>query len=180
MLFCLLLANSVMISFSYSQSGSAFIPFESIAQSKIVQYSKPISIDEALLRINGENGQSPKRSLSRNELNGEYFERDGYVINVKSRLNTKSLSLEMLSRMQKSLEVSYKQMNSLYHNTLREINNYSVLVSYLKDSNQKNCFIMDNSGRYYVVITIYSKQDSAEIKKAEAFVDTLVNSITFK
>ena len=65
-----------------------------------------------------------------------------------------------------------------YYDAVKSINNYETLINYYRDHNDKYFEIQDNQGRYKMSgVIISSKEDRA---KAEAFMDRLLKSITFK
>lgn len=164
--------------------GGGFVMYTEVIHSDILNEAKRLSIEEAYsLFSRADNQRIANFYKSEEELNGEFFLKDGLIINVLSKKFDKAhvgLSERLFSDMKKGFDSNYKKNEWPYYSAIRSIRDFQVLVSYDKIFNIKRFFAIDNNGKYYLTVNIYGKQESGEIAKAEALVDTLVNDITFK
>ncbi|UIR54781.1 hypothetical protein LZQ00_10885 [Sphingobacterium sp. SRCM116780] len=178
-LFILLLFTVLNIKAQTYIQGESVTPLSGIATSQLLPASKRLSMEDAFGIYKTRNSvTSYKQSL---DLVGEFWLIDNMLIKIVSR----TILLGKKEDFQK-LRYAYrpegagvgKAFKGIYFDEVKNVNNYETLVYYFRTDNNKYFEIQDKQNRYKLMGTIIStKEDSA---KAEAFINTLLNSITFK
>jgi hypothetical protein len=159
--------------------GDEVIASANILNSSLLPFTKRLSTENAFSKLKLLHPEAVQKEVSR--LVGEFWLIDKMLINVVSR-TVLSGKREDLKQLRYSYRPEGAGMNSLfkdkYHDEVKAVSNFEVMTYYLRDSNVKSFIIYDNQSRYVLRGSITStKEDSA---KAEAFMDTLLKSITFK
>ncbi|WP_223583021.1 hypothetical protein [Sphingobacterium sp. GVS05A] len=114
------------------------------------------------------------------QLVGEFWLIDNILINIVSR-NLSSTRKENFQKLRYTLGprgASTGKLKHEYFDTIKTVNNYEVFIHYYYNSKNKSFIIQDKQGRYKLMGSIISTE--TDIKKAEAFMNTLLDSITFK
>jgi hypothetical protein len=176
-LIILLLCTTVTVEAQVYIQGKRVISLPDIVTSELLPSAKRLSMDEAFKINQNRNhitGYTPN-------LVGEFWLIDSLLINVVSRttLPGKKDDYEQLKYGFRpegaGLGNSY---DGKYYDAVKSINNYETLIHYYRTHNNKYFEIQDNQGRYKLSGVIISTKE--EMSKAEAFMDILLKSITFK
>ncbi len=181
------LSHSVLAQQTYIR-GKDFVPFHEVAKSRVIDNATRLSIDEALDILNNKY-KGTVLSRKKTQLSVEYFSKDGLLINILSRRYAQPneyMRDQYLAIVKKNLESGYEAKGEPYHSApyysvIKNLKDFKVLITYAKTFMNKKFFIVDNEGNYFIGGTICAKStEKKDIDMAEAFVDTLVESITFK
>ena len=170
--------------FLYAQTyiqGNQVLSFQSIATSTLLNNTNRLTVSTACSTVNGMHS-SKIYYANNSEFAGEAYLVNNMVVELVCRLKS-NMTFSSLEE----TKISYKEMftNTLgeedlslqYYDELKSVNNYNVLISYHKFNNVKDFIAIDNQNRYVVMGSVHCyPQDKAT---AEAFVNTLLNSITF-
>ena len=159
--------------------GKEVIPLSDIVTSELLPSVKRLSMDEAFKIYKGRN--SIRHYSQPAKLVGEFWLIDSLLINVVSRTIPPSKKDDF-----QQLKYGFRpegaglgnSYDGKYYDAVKSINNYETLIHYYRTHNIKYFEIQDNQGRYKLLGTIMAAQ--SDNAKAEAFMDRLLKSITFK
>ena len=176
-----ILISQVSLAQTYLQ-GNSVLPIQQMATSTLLNNNNRLTIQQAFTEINNRYNNADY-SINSDKLVGEFFLINNMVVQLVNRVRTANNNFSPLEQ----TKVEFKEMftNTLgqedfstkYYDELKNVNNYKVLIHYYKYNNRKNFIALDNKGDYVILGTIYCY--SQDKTTAEAFVDTLLNSITF-
>ncbi|MCY4780381.1 hypothetical protein ORI89_12020 [Sphingobacterium sp. UT-1RO-CII-1] len=171
-----------------SKKSGELLSFHSIASSSYLTAQNQVSIAEVypLLR---DRYVTPIYDIwkKQSDLNGEFWAYDGLIINIVSvNINNVHPSRLKLSDERRATDpggyyvegkyIDYREHQ--YFDEIKEVNNYNVLVYYFKDFIKKYFTIIDQQNRYYLMGSVTCQEN--EVRKAEAFLETLLQSIKFR
>ncbi len=179
--FCLLTIQ-ITVAQTYI-TGNEVVPFDSIASSSYLPINGRIDVHQ---------GYSQQKVLQPglNEYGlgpvGEFWMYDGMLINLITRTHdnpSKKIDLEQ-ERLASHPEINYlhgttpnRSIFLDYFNEIKTVSNFEVLIRYFKSDNDKYFVIQDNLGRYIIRGKIHCQP--TDRVKAQNFIDTLLESITF-
>ncbi|HMR19666.1 MAG TPA: hypothetical protein PKA53_10240 [Sphingobacterium sp.] len=165
--------------------GNKAIPFSDVAQSTYLTDSKRISYTDALALVNTFKQFPTEVVLKSNIMTGEYFLHDSIVINLyiaprSIYFNYPSKSFSETREWHRMIASAgdSRPIETYYFDEIKDFPGYTVFIRYYKNSNKKEFVIQDIMRKYGVTGTIYNAMD--QVSTAEAFVDTLLQSIVFK
>jgi len=175
-LFCFLFAFTDLNAQIYIQ-GKEVISLSSIANSTLLTVPNRLTMENAFSKYKI---LAPDIVNQQSRLVGEFWLFDNLFINIVSRnlMSTRKENFKELRYASGPQGASTGKHKHEYFDTIKTVNNYEAFISYYYSSNNKFFIIQDKQGRYKLSGTIIST--NADKKKAEAFIDTLLNSITFK
>ncbi|WP_223583022.1 hypothetical protein [Sphingobacterium sp. GVS05A] len=172
-----------LCAFNYTKAqtyiqGQNVVPLTSIVNSEFLSATERLSMTQAF-EIYSQRHSSPFLKKP-SDLVGEFWLIDNLLIKIVSRelSATRKENFQELRYVTAPPGVSTGKHKHEYFDTIKTINNYEVFISYYYFSKTKSFLIQDKQGRYKLSGTIIST--NSDIKKAEAFMGTLLNSITFK
>lgn len=155
--------------------GKSVLPFNDVAKSKYLSAESRLNMTDAYSLLQSNDNKSFIKNKT--DLVGEFWKHEGMLIQIVSRkasfVNSLDLDFEQLR-----WSISNGASSDHYFDEIKTVNNFKTLIHYHKISVVKYFLIKDNLERYYLRGSIIcAKKD---IPKAEAFMDTLLKSITFK
>ncbi len=166
--------------------GHNVISMLSIANSSILQGYPRLTMEQANTKLLEIDPNTIRQTAD--DMIGEYWWIDSMLVNIIPREITvnypkANLTQEQLAGTPSSM---YNRDGSLdrtvandYFTEIKSVNDFKVLVNYLKTrSNYKSFTIQDNHNRYQIRGSICIKKTDSP--KAHIFIDSLLNSITFK
>ncbi|NGF57121.1 hypothetical protein G5B00_11410 [Parapedobacter sp. SGR-10] len=166
--------------------GHNVISMLSIANSSILQGYPRLTMEQANTKLLEIDPNTIRQTAD--DMIGEYWWIDSMLVNIIPREITVNYPKEDMKDIQlASTPTSIprrdgsKDMTLVndYFTELKSVNDFKVLVDYYKTrSTRKNFIIQDNLDRYEVQGCIYVKKTDS--LKAHVFIDSLLNSITFK
>ena len=178
---------SPALSQTYVQ-GINVVPNETVFNSPVLSGAKKLTIEEAfskLVSINhGLNNGFSTIYTSKEKISGQFYEKDNLVIQLVTRkLSDPSVDLNEIKEITYGMYTDYlgegeNPFEADYFDELKQVNNFQTLVYYRKSSNKKNFSIISNDKKYSVQGVIHCYPNDKP--KAQAFINTLLNSITFK
>jgi len=175
--FLLLFAFNCTKAQTYIQ-GEKVVPLANIVNSEFLSATKRLSMTQAF-DIYSQRRSSPLFKKP-SDLVGEFWLVDNLLINIVSRelSATRKENFQELRYSSGPQGASTGKYKNQYFDTVKTVNNYNVFISYFFTGNIKSFIVQDKQSRYKLSGTIIST--NSDIKKAEVFMDTLLNSITFK
>lgn len=177
LVFLLLSAFSYTKAQTYIQ-GENVVPLTSITNSGLLSATNRLSMTQAF-DIYSQRRSSPLFKKP-SDLVGEFWLIDNLLIKIVSRQlsATRKENFQELRYTSGLQGASTGKFKHEYFDTIKTVNNYEVFINYYYTAKDKFFIIQDKQGRYKLSGTIISTE--TDIKKAEAFMYTLLNSITFK
>ncbi len=165
-------------------SGKNVITFDSIAGSSYLPANGRIDVQQG---YNQQKALEPGLNKYGRGPIGEFWMHDGMLINLITRIYdnpSKKLDLEQ-ERLGIHPEINYlhgttpdRSIFQDYFNEIKNVNNFEVLIWYFNSKNHKSFLIQDNLGRYVIWGQIHCQP--TDRVKAQNFIDTLFQSISFK
>jgi len=167
-------------------NGQSVESFSNIATSTLLPKSTRINHSSAFTKLKSLYPKTTYTSASK--LNGEFWIIDGMLINIIARRIGPKVKLDNLNE----LEYMYAPKNSQlagtsvdmtrfndYFSEIKVVKNSNVLIYYYKTLYPKKTFVVqDKMGKYVIDGAIYANK--TDYIKAQNYIDTLINSITFK
>ncbi|MGJ1317555.1 hypothetical protein ACR776_03220 [Sphingobacterium spiritivorum] len=155
-------------------------PITEIVNSTHLTTENRISYDNAYAHLNNLN----YRSFNKSTFAGEYFRYDNLIIQLVVITQKNAIYFKPLPEVRNW----YRQMVSggeerpiqeYFTDYINSIGDHKAYVNYFKDvGNTVSLVIQDNSDRYVISGTVY--HSNADKTKAINFVNTLINSLSFK
>ena len=180
-----LLVNNASFAQTYIK-GNFVEPLSNIATTNLLSNSSRIDHSVAYTKLKTILPSTDYKNAS--ELIGEFWLIDGMLINVISRkispnvlkldLNAVNYGLSPKINKMKGTTVDMTRVNDYFYE-IKVVKNADVLISYFKTFPTRKTFIIqDKLGKYTVLGSIYAIQ--TDYTKAHNYINTLINSITFK
>lgn len=180
-----LLVNNASFAQTYIK-GNFVEPLSNIATTNLLPNSSRIDHSVAYTKLKAILPSTDYKNAS--ELIGEFWLIDGMLINVISRkispnvlkldLNAVNYGLSPKINKMKGSTVDMTRVNDYFYE-IKVVKNADVLISYFKTFPTRKTFIIqDKLGKYTVLGSIYAVQ--TDYTKAHNYINTLINSITFK
>ena len=188
-IYCALLLTLLVNNASFAQTyikGNFVEPLSNIATTNLLPNSSRIDHSVAYTKLKTILPSTDYKNAS--ELIGEFWLIDGMLINVISRkispnvlkldLNAVNYGLSPKINKMKGTTVDMTRVNDYFYE-IKVVKNADVLISYFKTFPTRKTFIIqDKLGKYTVLGSIYAVQ--TDYTKAHNYINTLINSITFK
>lgn len=169
--------------------GWRVIPFSQVANSSILPQNQRLSTTASFNKLKEIEPTTTKKAPD--EMTGEYWLIDGMLIQLVTRQISSEWPKNDLEDFRLSLipdvggEISNPHRPALlrqkddFFTEIKSVNNFEVLVFYYKTMWEKKSFILyDNMNRYGIIGSVYAKK--GDYNNAHTFINTLLNSITFK
>lgn len=180
-----LLLNNASFAQKYIK-GNFVEPLSNIATTNLLPNSSRIDHSVAYTKLKAILPSTDYKNAS--ELIGEFWLIDGMLINVISRkispnvlkldLNAVNYGLSPKINKMKGTTVDMTRVNDYFYE-IKVVKNADVLISYFKTFPTRKTFIIqDKLGKYTVLGSIYAIK--SDYTKAHNYINTLINSITFK
>lgn len=184
----ILLSTSLIKAQTYIE-GWRVIPFSQVANSSLLPQNQRLSTTASFAKLKEIEPTTTKKAPD--EMTGEYWLIDGMLIQLVTRQISSEWPKNDLEDFRLSLipdvggEISNPHRPALlrqkddFFTEIKSVNNFEVLVFYYKTMWEKKSFILyDNMNRYGIIGSVYAKKE--DYNKAHTFINTLLNSITFK
>ena len=165
--------------------GNNVVPFSTIANSTLLNPTNRLNMDVAYSRQAQVNAANYYKNT--NEMVGEFWWIDGMLVQIVSRRITATYPKDNLEHVRYATTPSVnsiiggpapdRTVQNDHFSEIKSVNNYEVLVHYLRTrSNIKYFEMQDNQDKYKVFGTVYTNDH----QKAHNLINTILNSISFK
>lgn len=173
--------------------GESVIQFSDVARSKYITNAARLTMDQSYEMLKSVDLDPFSIYKGPQTMVGEYWRIDGMLIQLVTRYTTSykdTTSLETRMYSSRPAVFGGSTLNGVkqpvdssrredFFNEIKSVNNFDVLVYYLRTLSQAKRFeIRDHNRKYIIRGTIYAKKE--DFDKAHRFIDTLLESITFK
>jgi len=161
---------------TYITSKTAY-PVANIINSVYLKNDKRVSYDVADQIIRGIGINFLKKA----NFSGEFFTYNNMLISCFVLNKNDHMPIEKFINWERSVAASgdERDLSEYYYSEIKNFNGFKAYISYFKNNtNVISIIIYDNTNRYVIKMNIYHLK--TENKLAETFINTLLNSITFK
>jgi len=165
------------------------ISFSEIANSTLLPHYQRLSTTASFAKIKEIDPNTLKTNPE--DMVGEFWLIDGMLVNLVTRRITSEWPKEDLEEIKSAYtpdtggdisnpnKPAMQRLKDDFFAEIKAVNDFKVLIHYQKTkSKRKGVTLYDNQNRYGIIGAVYAKEE--DFAKAHAFVNTLLNSITFK
>lgn len=165
------------------------IPFSEVANSTYLPQNQRLSTISSFAKLKEIDQKAVQTGPE--EMAGECWLVDGMLVKIVTRSISSEWPKEDLrdimaaytpdagGDIRDSNKTAIQRLKDDFFVEIKSVNDFKVLINYQKTmSKQKGFTLYDNQNRYGILGTVFAKEEDFE--KAHTFVNTLLNSITFK